>query len=574
MGRGSVEHFLSRSKLRYAAALVPRSRHIPSPGELLRQGLWQTTDEQVLKARWQLRRHLASEASSPQDITDAAVTCFGGISAKLLESARALLLLSRNRPDASDQARQLREQLHSRLVAARKSILKDITAGLTKRVAKRQRQNTHSELDSQIENIMREFDQIGPDLEHIEFVPTKRQRTRAVNRQVEILFLAADPRRAASGTPTPTNRLLELDEEYRAIQQRIRQGSHRDDIELQAHLAVRPQDLLDALNQHRPRIVHFSGHGTASEGIVLLTSDGRPEPVGSEFLVNIFSTLTSSTSLVVLNACYSKKQADAISQVVGITIGTESTIADEDAIAFSSAFYGALANNLSVDAAFEQADAVLTGVRRRERPILLTRPGLDPSLLQLIKVPDSTSYEPLGRTLSEAVNSFLTKRQRHSTALSTAAQYLDRAPAEGTQHGLSHELRDQIEAVVDRLPHVVAQIVEEASDFVEDLDGVSRRWAGHLSVEAVSKLTQLEEVASSHKRALDRLSRSLLRIDGRRILARAPELLADYARTVRELLILAETSWNRTMVSYNQLLEFLPGGLLERDIVRYLRVKL
>lgn len=551
------------------SSVVSNRPTFPDPGDLLRQGLWKKTDEQVVLARRQFKDALASGKLSPREVADAAVSCFGGIAAKLYESARSLVLLNRHRPDASELADQSAGELESRLVAARKAVLKDATVGLTKRAAKELHRRVRPKLDAQIGSVLRELGDVGPGLERVDYVPTKRQTVRSLNRQVEILFLAADPRRDFAGKPA-SRESLELDEEYRAIQERIRKGSHRDFLDLRACWAVRTQDLLDALNEHRPRIVHFSGHGRHSEGVVLLAPDGRPEPVGPHFLVQVFSTLTDATSVVVLNACYSKRQAEAIAQVVGATIGTERSITDESAIAFSEAFYGAIANNQSVDTAFRQAEAVLTSVRREHRPTLLLRPGLDPRLLRLIKVPDKTNYEPLGRGLRAAVTQFLAKRTQHSTALASLAQSFDEAGGGAPSVSLAAELS----RLIQRLPTVVGEIVQEAEDFIEDLEGVCRRWAPQLTAEAVSKLTHLEEIAADHKKHVARLSRHLMDLQLRPLLADPADLLPRIASSTRELGRLVQLSWRSVALAYNMLLEFLPGDLLERGVVKLVEVKL
>lgn len=81
-----------------------------------------------------------------------------------------------------------------------------------------------------------------------------------------ILFLAANP--------NGTNQLA-LDEECREIEQKIRAAEHRDSLEMITRWAIRPEDLLQYLNEHKPHVVHFSGHGTAEEEIVLLEPSAK-----------------------------------------------------------------------------------------------------------------------------------------------------------------------------------------------------------------------------------------------------------------------------------------------------------
>ena len=45
---------------------------------------------------------------------------------------------------------------------------------------------------------------------------------------------------------------------------------------------------------------------------------------------------------MILNACYSKKQAEAITQVIDCAIGMNDAIGDEAAITFAASFYRAI----------------------------------------------------------------------------------------------------------------------------------------------------------------------------------------------------------------------------------------
>ncbi len=68
--------------------------------------------------------------------------------------------------------------------------------------------------------------------------------------KIKALFLAANP---------GDTEKLALDVEIREITSKIRSADFRDSIDLISAWAVRPDDLLQMLNQHKPQIVHFSG---------------------------------------------------------------------------------------------------------------------------------------------------------------------------------------------------------------------------------------------------------------------------------------------------------------------------
>lgn len=193
----------------------------------------------------------------------------------------------------------------------------------------------------------------------------------------KILFLAANP----TGTTQ-----LALDEECRQITEKIRAADHRDSLELITRWAVRPEDLLQHLNEHRPHVVHFSGHGTSTEEIVLLDKDRKPMTVPAPALKQLFMTLKDNIRVVVLNACFSKPQAAAITEVVDCAIGMNKAIGDDAAIAFAAAFYQAIGFGRSVKVAFESGKSVLmlAGIPEEKTPELLFRKGVDPAALVLV----------------------------------------------------------------------------------------------------------------------------------------------------------------------------------------------
>src|SRR5690606_32593956 len=138
-----------------------------------------------------------------------------------------------------------------------------------------------------------------------------------------------------------------------AIDTALRMSDFREQFNLELRYAVRFSDLRSALLQYQPHIVHFSGHGSDSDEIVLEDSEGNSAAVSTEVLSDLFETLKDRIHCVVLNACFSESQAEAIVQHVDCVIGMSQAIQDEDAIAFTSAFYEALGFGRDVKTAFE-----------------------------------------------------------------------------------------------------------------------------------------------------------------------------------------------------------------------------
>ncbi|HKS41854.1 MAG TPA: pentapeptide repeat-containing protein, partial [Blastocatellia bacterium] len=193
-----------------------------------------------------------------------------------------------------------------------------------------------------------------------------------MNEKIKILFLAA--------SPIDSTR-VRVDEELREIEKRILMATERDQFELVSQWAVTPDDLQRALLRHKPHIVHFSGHGSKTEGIMLEDKFGNPQMMSKAALIELFQILKGNIRVIVLNACYSRRQAGGLSKIIDYTIGVQNVIADEDAIVFAASFYQGLAHGVSVKKAFELANNSLhiEGLANDERPKLLVRKGVNPS---------------------------------------------------------------------------------------------------------------------------------------------------------------------------------------------------
>jgi predicted transcriptional regulator len=195
--------------------------------------------------------------------------------------------------------------------------------------------------------------------------------------KTKILFLAASP---AGMTP------LALDKESREIEEKIRASKHRDGLEFITRWAVRTGDLLQYLNEHNAHIIHFSGHGSLKEELFLADANDVPKPVTKAALKHLFATLKDNIRVVVLNACYSRPQAEAITEVIDCAIGMNKAIGDEAAIVFAAAFYQGIGFGRSVKQAFDSGKAalMLEGIPEEQTPELLIRKGIDPDKIFLI----------------------------------------------------------------------------------------------------------------------------------------------------------------------------------------------
>lgn len=198
-------------------------------------------------------------------------------------------------------------------------------------------------------------------------------------RPIKVLFLAANPQ--------DTDK-LRLDQEIREIERTFWLSSYHDRIEIRQHWATRPSDLQALFLRHQPDIVHFSGHGTSEGAIVLENDAGQGKPVTAQTLGKLFSVLKDNVRCVVLNACFSGKQARAIAKHVDCVVGMSRAIGDMAAIKFSVAFYQAIAYGRDLKSAFELGclQINMEGLKENHTPKLLASKS-DPRNIILVSIP-------------------------------------------------------------------------------------------------------------------------------------------------------------------------------------------
>jgi hypothetical protein len=142
-------------------------------------------------------------------------------------------------------------------------------------------------------------------------------------------------------------------------------------------MALRPADLSQAMLDLQPEIVHFSGHGSGADGLYLEDERGQGKLVAGEALAALFRTFADRTKAVILNACFTEPQAEAIAEHIDFVIGTRREIGDDTAIAFSLGFYQALGAGRSIEDAFNLGctQIQLQGLGEHLVPVLLRKPG-------------------------------------------------------------------------------------------------------------------------------------------------------------------------------------------------------
>ncbi len=166
---------------------------------------------------------------------------------------------------------------------------------------------------------------------------------------VSVLALFSDPARGSK---------IRIDEEARELQQLRTPGG----LEPHIRYATRVRDIIAALRDTRPRILHFAGHGLRDGRLVFADDLGGAAGVGLSRLAEAIGSTVGVLDCVVLNSCYTGADAEAFRGVARAVAGSVNALPDDVAIAFARGFYGAIAAGEPPARAYAQgrAEAGLT----------------------------------------------------------------------------------------------------------------------------------------------------------------------------------------------------------------------
>ncbi len=161
---------------------------------------------------------------------------------------------------------------------------------------------------------------------------------------MRILFVSANPHWSSR---------LDLGDEMRELLQSLR----GQDIELMMLPAAQPEDLKIAVTSNQIDVLHFSGHATEEDGILLRDKDGMERAFSGAELRKLIDG--EGIKLAFLNACRTVETAKEIEDSVGAVISTTELLDDEAAKRMTKSFYSALCHGGSIDQAFNDATAII-----------------------------------------------------------------------------------------------------------------------------------------------------------------------------------------------------------------------
>lgn len=190
--------------------------------------------------------------------------------------------------------------------------------------------------------------------------------------KVRVLFLEANV-----FEKTPVN----CEEERERIGELVDDTPEHARLDLASWPDVTFAQMTQQLVNHKPRVMHFSGHGLPDGSLVMRRHpDGEGENhanVAPQPLVDALQITARSVRLIVLNACYSEALAQKLIAAMDVVvIGMSRAVMDGTAIRFAEQLYGKLFAGLSIRDAHIVTRAILAGETRpdADRPKLVARP--------------------------------------------------------------------------------------------------------------------------------------------------------------------------------------------------------
>lgn len=246
--------------------------------------------------------------------------------------------------------------------------------------------------DENIRAVRKEIVKYADDRRARDNIPTKRRPTvnvlasvRTVKRRalkkkahLNVLYLTADPDKDHS---------LRVDAEVRRVQEAIRGSEFRDNITVQYRPAADIGTLLDGLNDFRPEIVHFSGHGDARGLAMDNAKVGKraDEALSFGLLAKALAATDRLPRVAVLNSCDSSGARKALLKLGLMVISMKTSISDIGAVAFAPRFYAAVAGGQSIKSAFRQGAVAVehSSISDADTPQLFHPADVNPANVKL-----------------------------------------------------------------------------------------------------------------------------------------------------------------------------------------------
>lgn len=211
---------------------------------------------------------------------------------------------------------------------------------------------------------------------------------------LRVLYVTSNPEamevttKHPDGTEVTEGVWLRTEREVRMVKEALRRSKYRELVDVEHLPAATTMDVLNGLNDHRPHVVHFSGHANAL-GLLMENAGGTQDGDDLDFslLARLLSATDEPPRLVVLNACESLAGAEDLLQTVPTVVAMSDSINDTSAVVFATQFYSGVGSAQSVASALKQAKVAMdaASLEGSDLPEARTREGINLDELVLVQ---------------------------------------------------------------------------------------------------------------------------------------------------------------------------------------------
>jgi tetratricopeptide (TPR) repeat protein len=225
-----------------------------------------------------------------------------------------------------------------------------------------------------------------------------------------------------------------------------------------------------ALLEVEPHILHFSGHGAGDRGLLFVsdewasaiyrsdsgevrsrsTNSNEIKFVPAQPLANLLQLCDEHLECVVLNACYSDVQGDAISVNIPFTIGMRDLVEDHVAIKFSQGFYDAIGAGKGYETAFKWGKVAIEfdlADDQAAKILVLRRKGKSIPTIEKHPTNVNTSRTVSPEITSNENNNFFSGLKKLFTPSLSANDYFNRAYSKAEKGDKQGAIPDYNEAI-------------------------------------------------------------------------------------------------------------------------------
>lgn len=162
-------------------------------------------------------------------------------------------------------------------------------------------------------------------------------------------------------TASPANMgALRTREEERQLKASLLDGLHgRERLKIEVIRGATVDDILAGMNRFKPHVLHIGAHGNNDGDLSFLDEQGDAALVPLAGMAAAVKAAGEQLQMILLNACFSDAATRVLVDHVDCAIGVRKALADDSALEFTRAFYGALGHGCSVGQAYEQGLAAL-----------------------------------------------------------------------------------------------------------------------------------------------------------------------------------------------------------------------